>query len=153
MEPTQKPINTAGLGGVCAPWPGPAQYPDSIRLFGEGNVEEALILIERTTDPRTGLAIALPSDDQSVSDVLRAVFSALKRQELNSEGFEAKLSEAISTCLYTFQLPVILHTDGTYTVGLDSIQGERYRGDAWGLVHWVRNAETTMIEDQARGQA
>ncbi len=134
--------------GICAPstpviplWPTPDRFVESIRLYGSKNVEAALECIERITHPVTGLAIQLPSDDDSVSDMIAAAFSALKRQELNSEGFEEKLAEAIQTCLYTLKLPVVLNTDGTMAVYGTGTGIQLFEGSNWDFVRWMRDQE------------
>jgi len=135
--------------GLCAPSPTvPLQppFPEAIRLYGSKNVEQALIFITNISHPVTGLAINLPYDDESVSDALAAAFSALKREELNSEGIEEKLADAIQTCLYTLKLPVILNTDGSMTVYDYEDGTPLFEGSNWDFVQWMRERETVLIE-------
>jgi len=136
------------LVGLCAPspeviplWPTPDRFEESIRMYGSYNVQLALEYIAGITHPVTGKVINLPSDDDSVSDLIAAAFSALKREELNSEGFQEKLSEAISTTLYTLRLPVVLNIDGTMAL-YDPNDGTKiFEGSNWDFVHWVRDHE------------
>lgn len=142
--------------GICAPspgdeltrssrviplWPTPDRFTESIRLYGSKNVEAALEFVERITHPVTGLAILLPSDDDSVSDIIAAGFSALKREELNSEGFQEQLRDAIHTCLHTLKLPVVLNTDGTMSVYDPGDGTQLFEGSNWDFVRWMRDQE------------
>ncbi len=139
------------ITGVCAPSPtvplDEPPYPEATRLFGSYNVEHALEFIDGIVHPVTSNAIRIPSDDQSLTDVLTAAFSALKREELNSEGFEEKLADAIETILYTFKMPVILQVTGNYTVYDPEAGNEPFSGSHRDLICWVRDKETVLIDE------
>ena len=147
--------------GICAPstpviplWPTPDRFEESIKMYGSYNVQLALEFIAGITHPVTGKAINLPSDDDSVSDLIGAAFSALRREELNSEGFQEKLAEAISTCLYTLHVPVVLNTDGTMSVFDPNDGTQLFDGSNWDFVRWVRDAEigaATITPDRDPG--
>lgn len=121
------------------------EYPDSIKLFGSKNVEQALIFVNMVSDPRTGLAIVLGADDESVGDILHAAFAADRRQDLNSESWSEKLSDATDTIRYTFNLALTLLPCGDVRV-TDPKGDVLFHGNEWYLVRWVRDMETTMID-------
>lgn len=83
-----------------------------------------------TREPTQGLCAPAPDD----------------LRDLNSEPFQEKVNDAIETCLYTFKLPVILNTDGTYTVFDEDDGTVFFRGSNWDMVRWVRDRETVLIE-------
>ncbi|HDZ37784.1 MAG TPA: hypothetical protein ENH62_05805 [Marinobacter sp.] len=122
-------------------------YPEAIATFGSRNVEAALIFISSVSDPRTGLAILLGADDESVYDAIEAAFAADKRAELNSESWGGKLSDAISTVLYTFDQAVVLLPNGTMRVSTD--KGDvTFAGNEFDFVRWVRDNETVEIDQE-----
>ena len=121
------------------------EYPYSIRDFGAKNVEQALIFVARVSDPKTGMFICLSADDESISDVLNAAFSADKREELNSGSWVEKLSDAVATVRYSMKLPLILLPDGGMRVTSNS-GNVVFEGTDWDFVRWVRDEETVMID-------
>ncbi len=122
----------------------PVDYTEVVSEFGSVNVEQALIFVARLVHPVSSLKMSLPSDVESIMDVLTAAFSASRRQELNSGSWTEKVGEAIETVLYTFKMPVVLLTTGGYRV-TDRVGEVVFEGDPWGFVHWVRDQETIMI--------
>lgn len=128
-------------------------YPDSIRVWGAKNVERALIFVSGISDYRTGLAIALGSDDISIFDIIQAAHGSDRRAELNSESWVEKLSDAVETVRFSMTLPITLLPDGSMRV--TSLEGDvLFQGRDWDFVRWVRDTETVMIDadpNQERG--
>lgn len=120
------------------------QYPDATQRFGSKNVESALIMVDKMVDPRRGLKIVLPVDDEALLKILEGAFETARREELNSGDWEEKLGDAIETVRYSFKLPIILlQTGGIRVVELNG--DVAFEGTEWAFVRWVRDAETLMI--------
>ncbi len=127
-------------------------YPDSVQRFGSKNVESALIMVSKMVDPRRGLAISLPADDEALLKILEGAFETARRAELNSGDWEEKLGDAIETVRYTFKLPIILLPEGGIRV--TELNGDvSFEGTEWAFVRWVRDAETIMISTDETKEA
>ena len=119
-------------------------YPDSMQRYGNKNVEVALIAISQMTDPRTGLAIVLDTDDEGVLAILDGAFAASKRMDLNSGDWEEKMADAIETVRYSFELALILMPNGSMRV-VDDKGDISFEGSDWDFIRWVRHAETKVL--------
>lgn len=120
------------------------EYRDATMQFGSKNVEVALIAISKMTDPRTGLAIALDTDDEGVLAVLEGAFAASKRMDLNSDTWIEKLADAIETVRWSFKQPIILLPNGAMRV-VEPNGDVSFEGTDWDFVRWVRDKETTVL--------